>query len=144
MDTPVLYLSRYINQNKTEYYRLLQAVREDNSWEEWVMFMLEGIHQTSYQTINLINDIKELMNEHKQRIRSELPKIYSQDLINHLFSHPWTKISYVEKELYIHRHTATKYLNQLVDIGMLSSIKFKNDTYFINQALKTLLLNVNT
>lgn len=141
LDTPILYLSRYINQNKTEYYRLLQAVRDDGAWEEWVMFMLEGVHQTSYQTIILINKIKKLMTEHKQLIRTEYPKIYSQDLINHLFNHPYTKISFLEKELGINRKTAAKYLESLIAINILSKRKKGKDNYYINDDLYHVLLN---
>lgn len=142
LSTPILYLSRYINQNKPEYYQLLQAVRDNGLWEEWVIFMLEGVKQTSYQTIDLIQQIKTLMFNHKNKIRNELPKIYSQDLLNNLFSHPYTKISYVEAELGIHRNTAMKYLNQLVNIGILVAHKVKNDVLFINHELFELFLNI--
>jgi Fic family protein len=90
----VLYLSRYINQSKTEYYRLLQEVRTEGNWEEWLLFMLEGIEQTSRQTIVLIQSIKDLMQEYKNKLRGELPKIYSQDLLNIIFSHPYKKAGF--------------------------------------------------
>ncbi len=144
LDTPILYLSRYINQNKSEYYHLLQAVREEKVWEKWVMFMLEGVEQTSHQAINLVQNFKRLMLDHKSRIRSNLPKIYSQDLLNNLFSHPYTKISFLEKELLIHRNTATKYLNQLVSLGILTPHKIKNEVFYINHELLDLFSNVTT
>lgn len=144
LDTPILYLSRYINQNKPEYYRLLQAVRDDgvSVWKEWVLFVLEGVRQTSYQTITLIADMKALMQKHKNKIRSELPKIYSQDLLNNLFSHPYTKIAFLEKELRIHRNTATKYLEELVGIGVLSKHKIGKENYYLNDELFHLFHNV--
>ncbi len=144
LDTPILYLSRYINKNKSEYYHLLQAVREEKAWKKWVMFMLEGVEQTSHQAINLVQNFKRLMLDHKSRIRSNLPKIYSQDLLNNLFSHPYTKISFLEKELLIHRNTATKYLNQLVDLGILTPHKIKNEVFYINHELLDLFSNVTT
>jgi Fic family protein len=140
---PVLYLSRYINQNKAEYYRLLQVVRNDkNGWEGWVLFMLDGVEVTAWQTIELIEKIKRLMMEMKQKMRNDLPKIYSQDFLNNLFWHPYTKIEFVADELQVHRNTATKYLDELVNIGLLSKHRFGKDNYYINDALLNLLLSV--
>ncbi len=138
---PILYLSRYINQNKGEYYRLLQKVRTDNNWQDWVMFILDGIEKTSIQTVQLINDIKNSMQHHKQKLRSELPKIYSQDLLNNIFRHPYTKIEFIIKDLNVSRPTATRYLDELVRIGILSKRKLGRDTYYINTDLYNLLGN---
>lgn len=142
LDTPILYLSRYINKNKSEYYRLLQAVRDNGAWEEWVLFVLEGIRITSYQTIKLIEDMKRLMLAYKNKIRTELPKIYSQDLLNNLFSHPYTKIEFLENELGVHRNTAYKYLEGLTAIGLLSKHKIGKQNFYINGELFELLHNV--
>lgn len=144
LSVPVLYLSRYINQNKSDYYRLLQAVRVGDAWQEWVLYMLDGIEQTSHQTIVLIQGIKELMQRHKHKLRDELPKIYSQDLINNLFRHPYTKIDFVMSELQVTRKTAAKYLEELVKIGLLSKHKIGKDNYYLNDALYELLTNVNS
>ncbi len=144
LSVPVLYLSRYINQNKADYYRLLQAVRAGDAWQEWVMYILDGIEQTSHQTIVLIQGIKELMQRHKHKLRDELPKIYSQDLINNLFRHPYTKIEFVMDELQITRKTATKYLEELVNIGLLSKHKIWKENYYLNDALYELLTNVSS
>jgi Fic family protein len=141
---PVLYLSRYINQNKADYYRLLQAVRTDRDWEEWVLFILEGVEQTSRQTIVLIEDIKRLMQMTKQKIRTDLPKIYSQDLLNNLFNHPYTKIEFAVDELQITRKTAAKYLDELVDIGLLQKHKLAKENFYLNVELYELLLNVGS
>jgi Fic family protein len=141
LDSPVLYLSRYINKNKNEYYRLIQAVRDQDSWEEWLLFMLEAIEQTSHQTINLIRGIRDLMREYKNRLRSELPKIYSQDLLNNLFRHPYTKIEYVEKELQVHRNTARKYLDELLRIGLLEKHKIGTENFYLNKTLFNLIGN---
>lgn len=139
---PVLYLSRYINENKATYYRLLQEVRDKDNWEEWILFMLEGVEQTSKQTILLIEGIKTEMLKFKKKMRTELPKIYSQDLLNNLFRHPYTKIEFVMKELNVQRRTAGKYLDELVAIGLLEKHKIGRENYYINTALYVLLSNV--
>lgn len=139
LDSPTLYLSRFINQNKSEYYRLLQEVRDLQAWEPWILFILEGVEQTSHQTIKLIQGIRDLMQHHKHKIRSELPKIYSQDLLNNLFRHPYTKIDFVMNELQITRKTSAKYLEELVQIGLLSKHKIWKDNYYMNDSLFYLL-----
>jgi Fic family protein len=144
LDTPVLYLSGYINQTKSEYYRLLQGVRDKQDWEKWVLYMLEGIEQTSYQTTCLIQEIKSLMQSHKHKMREELSKIYSQDLLNNLFRHPYTKIEFLMQELQITRITAAKYLDELVRIGLLSKQKKGKENYYMNEALFNLLLNASS
>ncbi len=115
LDLPILYLSRYFIQDKAEYYRQLQAVRSNENWEPWILYMLEGIRQTSQQTIALIQAIKQLLANYKQGIRQRLPKIYRQELLNNLFHHPYTKIDFVMEDLNVSRITATKYLEQLVN-----------------------------
>jgi Fic family protein len=144
LDTPVLYLSRFINQSKGEYYRLLQSVRNDGNWEQWILYILEGIEQTSHQTINLILGIKNLMQVQKNKMRDELPKIYSHDLLNNLFCHPYTKIEFVMQELQITRKTAMKYLEELVRIDLLSKQKKWKENFYINDALFDLLLNTGS
>lgn len=140
LDSPVLYLSRYINQSKGKYYQLLQAVRDQKAWEQWILYMLEGIEQTSRQTTRLIQDMREVMQQHKHRMRNELPKIYSQDLLNNLFRYPYTKEDFVMEELQVARKTAAKYLDELVRIGLLSKHKKWKENYYVNDALFTLLL----
>jgi Fic family protein len=139
---PILYLSRYINENKATYYRLLQEVRDKDNWEDWIIFMLDGVEQTSKQTILLIEGIKKEMLNFKKRMRTERPKIYSQDLLNNLFRHPYTKIEFVMTELNVKRRTAAKYLDELVTIGLLDKHKIGRENYYINTALYTLLSNV--
>ena len=138
-DMPVLYLSRYINRHKADYYRLLQSVRDTGDWEAWLSWMLEGVIQTARQTTLLITEIKALMQSTKLRIRSELPKIYSQDLVNDLFNHPYTEIDFVEQDLLVHRSTAIRYLEALVGVGLLSKQKLGKDNYYFNVGLYELL-----
>lgn len=143
LELPILYLSRYINQNKGEYYQLLQYTRNTQDWEPWILFMLDAIEQTALQTTAIIRGIKKLMMEHKLNIRKTLPKLYSQDLINNLFKHPYTKIEFLVQDLGISRQTASKYLDQLVEIEILKRHKIGKDNYYINIALYEFLFNAS-
>ena len=144
LSTPVLYLSSYINQNKGDYYRLLQAVRTDGAWEDWLLYILEGVEQMAGQTTRLVHAIRDLMLDHKVRLRNELPKIYSQDLLNNMFSHPYSKIAFVERDLGVSRITATRYLDELTRIGLMRKLKVGRDSYYLNRALLNLLGNVQS
>lgn len=141
LNLPVLYLSRYIITNKKEYYKLLQQVRISGNWEAWILYMLKGVEETSRQSISLVQGIKELMMEFKHKIRRELPKIYSQDLLNNLFRHPYTKIEFLIRDLNITRITATKYLNMLTELNLLERRKIGTTYYYINTRLFDLFVN---
>lgn len=144
LDIPILYLSRHITSNKNEYYRLLQLVRDSGSWDEWVFYILDGVESTAKETIDLVQKIKLLMMSAKRKIRNDAPKIYSQDLLNNLFRHPYTKIAYLMKDIGVTRVTATKYLEELVDKGILSKQKIGRDNYYINVALCEVLISSST
>ncbi|HEV7342494.1 MAG TPA: Fic family protein [Sphingopyxis sp.] len=139
LDIPILYLSRYITANKADYYRLLQSVRDTGEWEPWLIYMLTAVAETAAQTIDLVADIRTLMADYKQRIRSEHGKIYSQDLLNNLFRHPYTRIDYVVSELGVSRQTAAKYLDQLAEADLLVKHQSGRNVYFINTPLVALL-----
>ena len=139
LDLPILYLSSYIIKHKADYYRLLQEVRTKGSWEEWIIYMLEGIEQTATKQVQLINDIKELMDKTKEKLKSELPKIYSKDLLEVLFIHPYTKIDMLVDNLGMTRQTASKHLKELETIGLLEEKKIKNSKFYINKELFTML-----
>ena len=140
LDIPVLYLSRHIVRNKADYYRLLQAVREEGRWEEWVLFILDAVEQTATQTIITIGEIKQALQYYKHQIRDNF-KFYSQDLINNLFSHPYTKIEFVERDLKVSRVTATKYLDALAESEskLVHKQKLGRGNYYINVALSAIL-----
>ena len=140
LDIPILYLSRYIIQNKERYYNLLQSVRENGNWEEWVLYILKGVEETSKNTIFMIESIKELMDKYKKEISSNYKKIYSHELLNLLFKHPYTKIDFLEKELDISRQTASKYLDVLTEGGYLKKEKFGRNNLYINVPLYTIFL----
>jgi Fic family protein len=120
---PVLYLSHYIIQHKLDYYRLLQEVRDKENWEEWILFMLDGVDKTASASVTLIASIKELMGHYKQLIRTHYPKLYSQDLLNNLFKYPYTKIEFLQNDLQISRSTSIRYLEVLVKAGILTKHK---------------------
>ena len=145
LDLPILYLSRYITQNKTEYYRLLQAVRDSNGavadWQTWVMFMLKGIEVTAAHTITIVNGINRLMAEYKAALRPEFGKSYRHELLNHLFYHPYTKIDHTTEALGVTRMTASSYLDKIVKLGLLSKFKVGRVNYYINEKLVDLLVN---
>jgi Fic family protein len=134
---PILYLSRFIIDHKGDYYQHLQNVREKGEWEPWILFMLEGIEKTSIETIALILEIKKLMMDYKHRIRSGY-KFYSQELINNLFRHPYTKIEFIQNDLKVSRVTASGYLNQLANDGFLTKKKPGVGNYYINTPLVAL------
>lgn len=138
LDAPILYLSRYIIRNKSEYYRLLQAVRDDDAWEEWILYILEGVSQTSRDTIELIEKMSDLMMSYKHNIRDSLPNVYSQDLINNLFRYPYTKIEFLADDLNVHRKTASRYLNELANHGFLIKLKIGVQYYYVNKPLFSL------
>ena len=135
LDLPILYLSGYIIDNKDKYYRLLQEVREHNTWEKWIYFIIKGVEVTALKTSFLIQEIAKLMLSFKRAIRSKYPKIYSQDLINALFKYPYTRISFLSTELLISRQTATKYLANLAKIGLLEKNIVGRNHYFVNKKL---------
>lgn len=139
LELPILYLSRYIISHKEDYYRLLQAVRDRGEWEAWVVYMLRGIEETAKQSILLISEIRAAMQQVKQQLRKEHPKVYSQDLLNNLFRHPYTKIQLVANDLNVHPLTARKYLGILTEAGLLSEHKIGRDKYFVNGKLITIL-----
>lgn len=141
LDIPILYLSRYITRNKGEYYRLLQAVRETGQWEEWLLYMLNGIEATARETLHLVEGIRQLMAQTKHRMRTEHQKIYSQDLLNNLFRHPYTRIDFVQNELSVSRPTATKYLDELAEGGLLLKHREGRNNYYINEPLVALFVD---
>ncbi|CAN5772359.1 Fic family protein [soil metagenome] len=141
LQIPILYLSRYINRNKAEYYRLLQAVRTTDEWEAFILYMLTAVEETSHLTIEQIVGIKTLMQNFKVKMRSDLPKIYSQDRLNNIFRHPYTKIDFVMKDLGVSRPTATRYLDELIAIGLLEKHKLGKENFYINKRLFNLLAN---
>lgn len=139
LDLPILYLSSYIIKEKANYYKLLNQVRTEDKWEEWILYILDGVEYTSKNSVVLIEKIQELIEDTKQKIKTQLPKIYSKDLLELLFVHPYTKINFLVEELEMTRKTASSYLKQLEEIGVLQTIKMGREVYFVNVELFKLL-----
>ena len=139
IDSPILYLSKYINKTKQEYYKLFNEVRNNNNFEDWILYILKGIEITSKETITLIEKIQNEMKNYKEEFRSKLPKIYSKELLESLFYEVYTKISYIEKACNVTRLTASSYLNQLEEVGLLESEKVGRERLYKNTRLIKLL-----
>lgn len=142
LEIPILYLSRAINGSKADYYRLLQSVRDNGDWEPWILYMLNAVAETSIETLRLIEGMRELIADYKHRMRSEHTKIYSQDLLNNLFRHPYTKIEFVQNDLGITRQTASKYLETLSEAGFVQKESSGRQNFYINIPLVKLLMDV--
>jgi len=138
LDNPILYVSRHIVRTKSDYYRLLQGVRDEDAWESWVEYMLTAVEEVSREGVVTISRIRDALLEFKHRIRRDF-KFYSQDLINDLFSHPYTKIQFVMQDLGVSRLTATSYLNQLAGAGLLEKRKIGRQIFYINRVLFDIL-----
>jgi len=142
LDIPVLYLSRFIVRTKSRYYQLLQAVREEDAWEEWVLYMLQAVEETAREAVATVKAIHTALLEVKHLVRKNHRKFYSQDLINSLFMHPYTKVQFMEEELGVSRVTAMKYLNQLADGGILEKARVGRTNLYMNIRLVSILAGV--
>ena len=133
---PVLYLSRYIIQNKAKYYQLLRAVTTQQEWEPWVLYMLDAVETTATWTTERIIAVHDLFEETCERCRTQLPsKIYSKELIELTFVQPYCKIAFVVEAGIAQRQTAARYLQALEKIGVLSSVKLGREKYYVNPGL---------
>ncbi|TDK53347.1 Fic family protein [Antarcticimicrobium luteum] len=141
LDIPILYLSRYITRTKADYYHHLQAVRDEGDWESWVLYMLTAVTETSQTTLTLVEAIRSQMADAKHRLRTELPRIYSQDLLNNLFRHPYTRIEFVVNDLKVTRQTASKYLEALAEHGFVDKHQAGRSNYYVNVPLVALFMD---
>ncbi len=139
LDSPILFLSSYIIRNKSAYYRLLQEVRNDNNWEDWLIYMLTGIEETAEETLRLVKRINTEIDVMTGEIKDKLPKLYSRELINLLFYEFYTKIQYIEKGLGVSRRTAVTYLGILEKEGFLVSEKIGKERIYQNKRLYDLV-----
>jgi len=135
LDIPILYLSRAINSSKDEYYRLLQGVRDKGEWEPWILYILNAVDKTAQATLKLIEHMRAQMAAMKKRLREELPHLYSQDLLNNMFRHPYTRTEYMAKDLKKSRQTAAKYLDELAAKGFVTKHTIGRNNYYINEPL---------
>lgn len=143
LDIPILYLSRHITQTKGDYYRLLQHVRDTGEWEPWVIYMLDATASTAITTLDLVAGVRGQMTAVKQLMRERLPRVYSQDLLNNLFRHPYTRIDFVVSELGVSRQTAAKYLDAMAGVGIVEKHQAGRSNYYINVKLVHLLYDLS-
>ena len=136
---PVLYLSRYIIANKTDYYRLLLAVTREAAWEPWLLYMLRGVEETATWTTAKIGAIRKLAVDTSDYVRMQLPKIYSRELVDVIFEQPYCRIANLVEAGIAGRQAASRYLKALVNIGVLSEQAFGKEKLFVHPKLMTLL-----
>jgi Fic family protein len=139
LDSPILYLSSYIIRNKSAYYKLLQEVRTEESWEDWILYILTGIEETAEGTLQIIKKINAEVETMSAQIKEKLPKIYSKELIDLLFYEFYTKIAFIENGLSVSRKTAVNYLNALEREGFLTSQKIGKERIYQNKRLYDLV-----
>jgi len=139
LDLPILYLSSYINEHKSQYYKLLNAINHTDTWEEYILFILQAIEITANNTIDKINQITELLNETIAMVQEKAPKIYRKELIELLFEQPYSKIEYVVDRTGVERKAASRYLKNLEQIGVLKSEKVGREVIYMNTRLIEIL-----
>jgi Fic family protein len=139
LDTPILYLSGYIIQHKTQYYEKLLKITSDGAWQDWVLYFLQAIKETAKWTTEKILSIQKLIEDSCDFIKSQAPTIYSKELVELLFIQPYVRISNLMEMDLAKRDTASKYLKTLCQIGFVEEIKRGRDKLFINHQFLNLL-----
>ena len=135
LSLPILYLSRFILERRDDYYTLLRRVTEEGDWESWILFMLEAVRNTSRWTTDKISAVRELMAETTAYVREQLPKIYTHELIQALFAQPYCRIDNLVERGVAKRQTASIYLKQLANIGVLEEMTVGREKLYINTRL---------
>ena len=141
LKAPILYLSRYINQTRSDYYRLLRQTQSGKIWDEWLLYMLRGVAATAHHTIARVKDIRRLHGKHKESIRA-LRISHRRELLDAIFVRPYTTAVVLADELGVSRATADRYLNTLAAGGVLKKTKPRRENYYINQKLAELLFDL--
>lgn len=132
LNSPILYLSRFIIQNKADYYRLLKKVTHEQDWSAWILFILNGVEETCSWTTDKIKAIRELMEHTAEYTQTSLPKIYTWELVEVLFKQPYCRIGNLVDAGIAKRQTASVYLKQLCDVGILKEVKSGRETLFVH------------
>lgn len=142
IDAPILYLSKYIIRNKLEYYKLFQETRKTGDFEDWIIYILIGIEEMAEETIITINKIRDEILRMKHELR-EKTKIYSKELLEALFFEFYTKIPYIQEQLGVSDKTAQKYLDNLVELGFLTSEKVGRERIYRNERLFKIIKDID-
>lgn len=129
---PILFLSRYLIEHRDDYYALLLAVTAEEKWEQWVLFILEGLRQTAESTLRKIDAVTELQKGVADAVRRITTGGANADLLSVLFEQPYVRIKNVIGRCHVSRPTATHWLNELVGAGVLRDIRMGRDRLFIN------------
>jgi Fic family protein len=140
---PILYLSRYIVKNKQDYYRLLHEVTTSENWEEWILYILKAVELTANWTTKKIDVMKKIMDHTAEHIKTNLPKIYSHELVQIIFEQPYCRISNLVDSNIAKRQTASVYLKQLADIGVLKEMQAGKEKLFVHPKLIQLMTEDN-
>lgn len=135
LSVPILYLSGYIVRHKSRYYSLLREVTEDANWEDWICFMLDAVEETAQQTLRMLDRVHQAISESTETARLNMQKGYSRELIDVIYSQPYTRISLVESAGIAKRNTASIYLRELERIGLLQSVRYGTERLFLNNTL---------
>ena len=143
LKSPILYLSKYILENKSEYNRYIHAVTENNEWENWILFILRGIEHTAFNTIRKIDQIRNLITLTTAQIKkNNLPKtVGSNEFVDLLFEQPYCKVKFILDRGIAKRHSASTYLKQLENINILISHKIGREILYLNRKLFEILIN---
>ena len=142
LDLPILYLSRFFIQNRSEYYRYLREVTEEGKWEQWILYVLAAVEQISRETAHMIEGINTLIGNLATHAQGKTKAVEREGFVDLLFKWPYCKINIVGRELKCSRVTATKYLNEIADLGLLDRVKIGRESYYINRNLMELLSSV--
>lgn len=139
LEQPILYLSRYILANRAEYYRLLNAVTSDEAWEEWVLYILNGVVEVATWTAGKVREIHTLLESTQKQIAKKCPDLPLDEIMRYIFEQPYCRIRHLVDSGVAKRETASIYLSQLVKAGVLTEIKQGRDKLFLNRRLLALL-----
>lgn len=143
LSLPILYLSRYILQNKSEYYRLLNAVTREQQWQPWLIYILEAVAETARWTTRKIDSVRQLVAHTGNFIRTALPKIHSHELVEVIFRQPYCRIQNLVDANIAQRQTASVYLKKLAEIGVLREVVRGKEKLFVHPRLIELLTTDN-
>jgi Fic family protein len=140
---PILYLSRYIIEHKDDYYSKLLKVSARQSWEQWILYVLDGVEDTAVWTREKIRAIRTLLEHTNQYVRSTRPDLHSRELIDVIFSQPYCRIANLVDADVAKRQTASVYLKQLVEIGVLKEMKVGREKLFVHPKLIRVITTSN-
>lgn len=136
---PVLYISGYINQHRSEYYNHLLAITKEQNWHGFIEYMLQGFYIKSMETREDLKKITILFEQIKEQIKLENKKIYGLELVEAIFTYPVITPTKLANELNMHYTTTSRYLAQLAEMGILKEAFVGKHHLFANHKLLKIL-----